>query len=328
MPSSSSADHPSSTPRTVERGLLSVVVVNFNAGAYLRAALDSLRRERPTAIEVIVVDNGSTDDSLACLAAPAHVVKLGRNLGFARACNVGIRQAAGERILLLNPDCRLCDGAVRALERALDGDASAGMAGPRLVNADGSEQRGARRDIPSPWTIFCELVRLHRLMPNHPRFRSFNREREPLPSGPAPVPAISGACMLVRREAIASLGLLDERFFLHFEDLDWCLRFTRAGWRILFVPDAVVEHAQGVCSASAPIRAEREKHRSLIRFLGKHFTAYYPSSFMMLVAALVAARFALRLPRLLIATRRPLAEAQAHAPPSCLPPQAGGGPRS
>jgi GT2 family glycosyltransferase len=283
---------------------MSVVVVNYNAGAHLRAALDSLWRARRDAVEVIVVDNGSTDDSLANLPGPVRVLRTGRNLGFARACNLGIAESAGERILLLNPDCRLREGAVRALASALDGDAGAGMAGPRLVNADGSEQRGARRDIPSPWTIFCELVRLHRLMPDHPRFRSFNREREPLPPGPVPVPAISGACMLVRRDAVAGLGLLDERFFLHFEDLDWCLRFTKAGWRVLFVPGAVVEHAQGVCSASAPILAEREKHRSLIRFLGKHFTAYYPSSFMMLVAALVAARFALRLPRLLVATRR------------------------
>jgi GT2 family glycosyltransferase len=115
---------------------------------------------------------------------------------------------------------------------------------------------------------------------------------DPLPDKPIGVQAISGACMLVRRAAIDEVGLMDaERFFLHFEDLDWCLRFTNAGREVLFVPDAVVEHVQGVSSAHNLLRAEFHKHRSLIRFLRKHFAIYYPSSFMAAVAALVAIRF-------------------------------------
>jgi GT2 family glycosyltransferase len=100
--------------------------------------------------------------------------------------------------------------------------------------------------------------------------------------------------MLVRRGSIDRIGLMDaERFFLHFEDLDWCLRFTAAGETVLFVPDAIVEHTQGACSARRPFRVEFHKHRSLIRFLRKHFAAFYPSSFMSAVAALVAIRFCL-----------------------------------
>ena len=135
-------------------------------------------------------------------------------------------------------------------------------------------------------------------MANHPRFRSFNRHAEAVPDGPTVVPAVSGACMMVQRDAIALVGQFDGDYFLHFEDLDWCLRFNQAKCCVLFVPDAQVEHTLGVCSLSMPVRVAYEKHRSLIRFLRKHFTAYYPSSFMALVSALVTARFLLLAPRI------------------------------
>ncbi len=232
------------------------------------------------------------------------MVELGANTGFANACNAGIALATGETVLLLNPDCRLRPGALATLLAALEARPAAGMAGPRLVNPDGSEQRGARRDVPNPWQIFCFIMQLHRLMPRHPRFRDFNRTGEPLPREPVAVQAISGACMLVRRSAIDRIGQLDaERFFLHFEDLDWCLRLTNAGEEVLFVPDAVVEHAQGVCGARRPVRVEYHKHRSLTRFLRKHFAAFYPSSFMAALSALVALRFCCIALRLMV--RRP-----------------------
>lgn len=187
------------------------------------------------------------------------------------------------------------------------------MAGARLINPDGTEQRGARRDIPNPWLIFCEVLQLHRLMSNHPRFRSFNLHAEALPDGPTQVQAVSGACMMVRREAIAMVGQLDNDYFLHFEDLDWCLRFSHAKCGVLFVPGATVVHAQGVSSASRPVRVAYEKHRSLIRFLRKHFTTYYPSSFMALVTALVTIRFVALVPRIWLrghaAPKRPIVEA-------------------
>ena len=299
-------------PRGAGSGRSSVVIVNFNAGDYLPAALDSVLAQGADPVEIIVVDNCSTDASVDRLPADlfedgrVRVIRLDRNVGFSRGCNAGLREAVGEEILLLNPDCWMFPGALAALRRALGERPEAGMAGARLMNPDGSEQRGARRAIPNPWTIFCEVLRLHRMMPNHPRFRSFNMHAQALPEKPIAVPAISGACMLVRREAVAEVGQLDGEFFMHFEDLDWCLRFSEAGWKVLFVPDAVVEHTLGVCSASMPVRIEYEKHRSLVYFLKKHFTSYYPSSFMALVSTLVLARFLAVVPRLLLG-RVPLA---------------------
>ncbi len=288
---------------------VSVVIVNYNAGRYLAQAVDSVAFQVPAASELIVVDNGSTDGSLAGIAGaadslPVRTIELGSNTGFANACNVGIGEASGDMVLLLNPDCRIRPGALAALIAGLDAHSDAGMAGPCLVNADGSEQRGGRRDVPNPWQIFCFIMQLHRLMPRHPRFRDFNRAGDPLPKQPVAVQAISGACMLVRRSAIDRIGLMDaERFFLHFEDLDWCLRLTQAGEEVLFVPDAVVEHVQGVCGAGRAVRVEWHKHRSLTRFLRKHFAAFYPSSFMAILSALVALRFVWIAARLVV--RRP-----------------------
>lgn len=276
---------------------ISAIIVNFNAGDYLRAAAASLLQQEPPPAEIIVVDNGSRDDSLGKLRAArlerVRILEIGRNTGFAYACNEGIRVAASEHVLLMNPDCEMPQGTLTRLLGVLEKHPTAGMAGPRTVNPDGTEQRGSRRDIPTPWRIFAYTFRLHRLMPRHPRFRDFNQAEQPLPDRPVAVPAISGACILVRRAAIDRVGLLDsERFFLHFEDLDWCLRFTQTGFEVLFVPDVTVRHVGGISSASRPVRVELYKHVSLVRFLRKHFTAYYPSAFMAMVVALVFTRFA------------------------------------
>jgi len=286
--------------------LLSVIIVNFNAGDYLRSSIQSVLSQDldDLAVEIVVVDNGSADGSLDRLrteigdASDLRIIGLNENVGFARACNVGLQVARGDLLLFLNPDCRMLPGAISALREALVDDEDAGMAGARLINPDGSEQRGARRNIPNPWMIFCEVLQLHRLMANHPRFRSFNLHADALPDRATQVQAVSGACMMVKRDAIDMVGQFDGDYFLHFEDLDWCLRFNQAKCIVLFVPDAQVEHTRGVCSLSTPVRVSYEKHRSLIRFLRKHFTAYYPSSFMALVSALVTIRFLLLAPRI------------------------------
>ncbi len=123
-----------------------------------------------------------------------------------------------------------------------------------IRNPDGSEQRGARRRVPTPWRSLVDILRLHILFPHDSRFSGVSMLGEPLGAGPAEVEALSGALMLVRRSALNDVGLLDEGYFLHCEDLDWCMRFRQKGWKIMFVPDVSVVHAQGTCS-----RAWREE---------------------------------------------------------------------
>jgi GT2 family glycosyltransferase len=168
------------------------------------------------------------------------------------------------------------------------------MVGGFLVNPDGSEQAGGRRAIPTPWRSFVAAFGLTPFAQRWSQwFEDFNLHRQPLPTGPIEVEAISGACMLVRRAAIADVGEWDEGYFLHCEDLDWCLRFRRKGWKILFVPAARVDHAHGACSRSRPIFVEWHKHRGMIRFYRKFYREDYPWWLTGLVIVGVWSRFVL-----------------------------------
>lgn len=276
---------------------ISVVIVNYNSGHFLTECVKSAM---PQAGEVIVVDNASADASLAlCEAAFPDEPKLKfirnqSNLGFARACNIGAKATQAAAILFLNPDCNLRQDAVSEMMNALYADPGAGMAGGFLMNPDGTEQGGGRRAVPTPWRSFVRAFGLGRLAVRWPRlFSDFYLHNQPLPPGPVMVEAISGACMLVKKEAIDQVGLWDEAYFLHCEDLDWCMRFRRQGWKILFVPSAKVEHAYGVCGAKRPIFVEWHKHKGMIRFYRKFFHHQYPGALMWLVALGVWLRFAL-----------------------------------
>jgi hypothetical protein len=134
---------------------------------------------------------------------------------------------------------------------------------------------------------------LSRLFPHHRKlFDDYVLAREPLPAGPTPVEAISGAFMLVRREALEGVGPLDEGYFLHCEDLDWCMRFRGKGYQILFVPDVRITHDKGYCSRDRPVRVLWHMHRGMIRFYRKFFRHQYPAPLMALVVVGVWVRFA------------------------------------
>lgn len=275
---------------------VSVVIVNFNAGEFLSDAVASVFAQGVPPVECIVVDNASRDDSIARLRSHIpdprlNILEQDSNLGFAAGCNRGIARASGAFVLLMNPDCFLEEDSLERMVAALAENEDAGAVGPLILNADGTEQRGCRRDIPTPWQIFCVGVGLHRLMPNHPRFRSFNQLGIDLPGEVVQVQSVSGACILIRHETIEQVGLLDERYFLHFEDLDWCMRAGESGHQILFQPDATAHHIGGISSREFPVRVEAHKHASLIRFVRANFAQYYPSAFILFVALVVYARF-------------------------------------
>ena len=275
--------------------VISTIIVNYNAGEFLRSCVDSLLN-CPLETEVIVVDNASTDHSLDALAGLPNVqiIKNATNVGFATACNVGIRVASAPFLLFLNPDCSFKPDTLIRLLEAMRFDERVGMVGGLLVNPDGTEQAGGRRAIPTPWRSFVRAFGLARFADRWPRlFFDFHLHKQPLPNHNIEVEAISGACMMVRREAIQDVGEWDERYFLHCEDLDWCMRFRQKGWKILFVPSARVAHALGVSSRSRPIFVEWHKHKGMIRFYRKFFRRQYPGVLMGLVALGVWLRFGL-----------------------------------
>lgn len=274
-----------------------VVIVNYNAGKLLANCVLSVFAAG--AARAIVVDNHSADGSLEDLGNTVKndglvVIHNDENLGFAAACNIGALASTSPHVLFLNPDSVLAPDALSRMIEVLEASPDAGMVGGFLCNPDGAEQPGGRRVFPTPKRALMRAFGLSRLARFLPEFFSdFLLHQEPLPSAPVFVEAISGACMLVRRAAMEDVGLWDDAYFLHCEDLDWCMRFKLKAWKIIFVPDARVTHIWGACSRSRPIFVEWHKHKGMMRFYRKFFRHQYPGVLMWLVAVGVWLRFGL-----------------------------------
>ena len=270
-----------------------VVIVNYNTGGFLKDAVASVLS--PSVARIIIVDNASTDNSLdllsQCRDERLQIIRSPANVGFASACNIGIEHATADNILLLNPDCQVINGGIERLLAALRSADRVGMVGPLLLNPDGSEQVGGRRRFPMPRVALAQI--LDAMGGRQPSSSSSDdaRQQSP-PSEPIKVEAISGACMMARREAIAEVGLLEESYFLHFEDLDWCLRFFLKGWITLFVPDATVIHTKGVSSRQHPFAVEYYKHRGMNRFYQNFPNDSSPYWLRVIVVGAVWVRFA------------------------------------
>ena len=276
---------------------VTVIIVNHNAGELLAECVSAALMQ---ASLVVVVDNASNDGSMESLAAafPQHPrlrsTLSAKNVGFAAGCNIGIALAPATHLLFLNPDCILGDGSLAKLVSVLDAHADVGMVGGRLTNLDGTEQGGGRSAVPTPWRSFVRAFGLNAFSQRWPRlFFDFHLHKMPLPEGPLEVEAIYGALMLVKQSALVNVGPWDEGYFLHCEDLDWCMRYRQKHWKILFVPDAPVLHHLGHSSRARPYFVEWHKHKGMIRFYRKFFNHQYPGGVMWLVRLGVWFRFGL-----------------------------------
>jgi N-acetylglucosaminyl-diphospho-decaprenol L-rhamnosyltransferase len=243
----------SSTPR------LSIVIVTYNSAAHIHGCLRSLVEHSPAVEhEILVVDNASTDTTVVAVRARwsgVRVIEAGRNLGFAAANNLGIRHSSAPLILLLNPDTVVPAGAIDTLIAIMDQRSEIGIAGPRLVDANGHAELSWGRML-SPW---AEL-----------RQQLVTRWAESLTRREREVDWVSGACMLVRRQAADAAGLMDERYFMYAEDVDFCAAVRRGGWTVLFTPAAQVIHLRGQSRATASAATERAYRESQIAFYEKH----------------------------------------------------------
>ncbi len=290
--------------------MLSVIIVNFNAGNLLCQCLQAILAA-PEVDQVIVSDNGSTDGSLqrveALFSSDSRFLTIanGSNLGFARANNLALKKLSPqvEYVLFLNPDCLVPEATLKRMKDFMDLHSEVGMAGCFIANPDGSEQRGDRRRLPTPWNSLQEIFSLFNKI-SRPSSISFNLAGGPLPAEPVEVEAISGAFMLVRRSAVDDVGGLDENYFLHCEDLDWCKRFNLAGWKIYFVPDAKVLHHQGTCSRKRVLRVSWYKHCGMLRFYRKFYRDHYGFGLFILAAVVIWLRFVMTIPISLLASWR------------------------
>ncbi len=250
---------------------LSITIVNHNNRELLDKCLASVfAGTRGIAFEVLVVDNASDDGSAALVREKyprGFLIENSEPMGFAANQNQMLRRAKGEFVALLNNDTEVKPGALESLVAFMRAHPRAGLAGPRLLNPDGSLQQSCYR-APTPGVLLYDAFFISSLFPRSVRFGGYklwghDAARE--------VPSIGGACMMARAEAMREVGLLDERFFMYFEDHDWCLRFRRAGWQVFFTPDAQVVHHGGGSEGRLGHDAFDAFYRGMNLFFEKHY---------------------------------------------------------
>jgi GT2 family glycosyltransferase len=263
---------------------LSIVILNYNTREHLHACLEALRAEASTSLgggpiqaEVFVVDNASSDGSADMTAAQFPWVKLIRsqhNGGYAYGNNLALSRASGTAVLLLNPDTLMPRGGIAALLERLQAHPEAGIVGPKLLRPNGSMHLACRRSFPTPSVAFYRFSGLSHLFAKSPRFGRYNLTFVN-PDVPIEVDSVCGACLLVRREVLERVGLLDERFFMYGEDLDWCLRTRRAGWTVRYEPGIIVQHQHGAASRKRALRTTFHFFRAMDLFYRKHYVDRY-----------------------------------------------------
>ncbi len=255
---------------------VAIIIVSFNTRAALESCLRSLHGPAPVADRtIVVVDNGSTDGSVAAVRSRwphVHVIEHDHNAGYACATNAGIRATRTELLLLLNSDTVIPPHSVDRLVAALDADPTAAIAGPRIRTPEGRLELSFGRMI-SPWNEARQKLLRRALAAHHPLATRWLERRARAAHYPD---WVSGACLLVRRADAEAVGLLDERFFLYTEDVDFCAAMRARGRRILFTPSAEVIHARGQAGATAPAATHQAYRRSHLAFYAKHHPRWLP----------------------------------------------------
>jgi GT2 family glycosyltransferase len=256
----------------VSRPAVSIVIVSWNTREVLRDCLRTVYEQtRDVAFEVIVVDNASTDGSAEMIrsAFPQTLPLVNSvNRGFAAANNQGLEAAQGRYVLLLNSDTQVLDGAIDKMVRFADAHPEAAAAACRVLNSDRTWQPTCFL-FPSALNLLIAALYLNKLFP---RSRLWGRERMTWWDGleARAVDVVTGCFILVRREAIQQVGVLDESYFMYGEEADWCYRFRKAGWKVLFTPSAQIVHLGGVSSAQRKGPMCLQLRASLLLFLRKH----------------------------------------------------------
>lgn len=266
---------------------LAVVIVNYNVSELLRHCLHSVFDSKHSlTVAVCVVDNNSPDESASMVRQNFPRVQLienNNNVGYPAANNQGMmllgvnHREASKRpryVLLLNPDTEVPSDAFANLVSYLDRNQEVGVVGPKLIMPDGKLDLACRRSFPTPEISFYRMSGLSRIFPHSRQFGRYNMtflDEDQL----SEVDSVVGACMMVRRSAIEKVGLMDERFWMYGEDLDWAKRIKDAGWKVVYYPEVTVLHVKRASSRQNR-RAEMEFYRAMLIFYYKHYRDYTP----------------------------------------------------
>ena len=251
-----------------------IIIVNFESSALTVACIDSIYRQTSASnVDIWVIDNDSSDnpDQIKTRFPAVHLHRNTKNVGFAAAVNQAIKKGSAPRIILVNPDASVNEGLFdQALEYFRE-HSDVGILGPRILETDGSIQASAR-SFPTPLTaLFGRQSLLSRLFPNN-RLTKTNLLADEIvkQNMPTAVDWVSGACMLIRRKAVEEVGLLDDKFFMYWEDADWCRRMWKSGWKVIYYPDASVIHTAGESSRKNHMQSSMAFHQSAYRLYKKH----------------------------------------------------------
>jgi len=251
---------------------LSIIIVSWNVKNDLIRCLQSLYENQPSSdFEVTVVDNASADgtiDEIRKNFENVFLISNDKNCGFAAANNQGIERSQGEYVLLLNPDTIIHPKSLDVLVKFMDDNKDVGACGPKLLNADGTTQRSARRFPTFRAALYrhtiLNLFGLFRRQYSRWLMRDFDYDTQ------AEVCQLMGAALLTRQSVIDQVGLMDENFFMYYEEVDLCFRIKQAGWRIVFIPEAVITHLGGQSAAQIPVAKRIMMLASLFAFFRKH----------------------------------------------------------
>lgn len=273
---------------------ISIVILNWNDRSHLLECLDSLKDcSTSREVEIIVVDNGSTDGSAEAVErnySYVKVLKNKENVGFPKGNNQGIRASTGEYIYVLNSDIKVLGKCVDILADYLDNHPDIGMIGPKIYYGDMTHQSSCRR-FPTIWNNFCSAFGLTKVFA---KSKLFSGEHMFYFKGDKTidVDVLVGCFWTVRRTALDRFGLLDEGFFIYAEDVDWCKRCWKSGWRIVFYPEAEAIHYGGASTtAKDPVRFSVTQQRSILRYWKKH----HGSMKCLAIGAILFGRMAIRL---------------------------------
>jgi N-acetylglucosaminyl-diphospho-decaprenol L-rhamnosyltransferase len=293
----------SSNPPATSGTAVAVVLVTYQSERDLAMCLGSLERAAgPHPLEVVVVDNASTDASVEIARGyGAKVLENHANLGLSRAINMGVAVTGAPWLLVVNPDTWLSPGSLRRMLATATSDPRTGCVGPHLANPDGSDYPTGRR---FPSLLMGSLhAALAPVWPDNPATRRYHMAGVDR-SRPLPVDWVSGACMLLRRQAFEEVGGFDPAYFMYFEEMDLCLRLHRAGWRVVFDSLAEVKHVVGGSTRSAPYRKVVHHHASALRFYCRRYARDPRLVMAPVVAAFLVLRGLASLARAAVAQRR------------------------
>jgi len=285
---------------------LGLIILNYNTREVLRECLRSLAETRNVAVEIVVVDNASSDGSAEMVRAEfvgktapnVRLIASAVNGGYAYGNNLALREFLAQpqpprALMLLNSDTRVPPDALRQLMDFFDAHADAGIVGPKLALRDGSLDLACRRSFPTPRVSLYRMIGLSKLLPRSKRFGQYNLtfldENET-----AQVDSVVGAAMLMRTDALRQAGLLDETFFMYGEDLDLALRIKQKGWNVYYYPGATIVHYKRESSKRSR-QAQIEFYRAMYIFYEKHYRATTPFYLDWLVRAGIALKGGLAL---------------------------------